>query len=277
MNEKGGRFPLSLALAVAAHALLFLLFVRLNVPTVVAGPKVDLVEVQLAGTGGGSGGPGSGTGQPGGAAPAAPRRTPVRQAPSKPPLVAVQAAANPVPAPVESAAPSPAASPVEPSPAVTAPTPADLPPREGTPAEASGESTAAGSGTGEAGIGVTGGDGSGFGSGTGGAGVGAGGSSGGLPGETVADIDPVPLRAIAAAYPLSARRLGQQGLVKVQADIDADGVVISCLVATSSGFASLDNAAVDAVRSTRFMPAVKNGRPVKSKLIVPIRFRLTQE
>ncbi len=81
---------------------------------------------------------------------------------------------------------------------------------------------------------------------------------------------------ISPAYPSAARRLGQQGLVKIQADVSTDGIVISCLIVVSSGFASLDNAALEAVRSARFMPAVKNGRPVEALLIVPIRFRLTR-
>lgn len=74
-----------------------------------------------------------------------------------------------------------------------------------------------------------------------------------------------------------AKRLGQQGLVKIRADIDRNGKVTDCVVARSSGFASLDDAALDAVKNTRFMPAMKNGKPVDSILLVPIRFRLTSE
>ena len=97
------------------------------------------------------------------------------------------------------------------------------------------------------------------------------------PPVSIADIDPVPLRALGVAYPSSARRLGQEGLVKVQADIDKDGMVTEGRVSMSSGFGSLDNAALDAVRKARFMPAMKNGRPVASKIIIPIRFHLKQE
>jgi protein TonB len=82
---------------------------------------------------------------------------------------------------------------------------------------------------------------------------------------------------IAASYPSSARLLGEQGLVKVETDINEKGVVIACRVAVSSGFRSLDNAALDAVQQARFLPALKNGRPVASKILVPIRFQLTQE
>jgi protein TonB len=101
----------------------------------------------------------------------------------------------------------------------------------------------------------------------------------GPPGEpppTLSDIDPVPLQSISAPYPASARKLGQQGLVKVRADIDDQGIVTEDKISASSGFASLDNAALDAVKRTRFLPAVKNGRSVASSIIIRVRFQLTQ-
>ena len=113
--------------------------------------------------------------------------------------------------------------------------------------------------------------------GTGGSGAGTadtGGPAEVSPVATIADIDPVPIREITAAYPSSAKRLGQEGLVKIQADIDRSGAVVDSRVTRSSGFASLDNAALDAVKNARFLPALKNGRTVEASIIIPIRFRL---
>ena len=81
---------------------------------------------------------------------------------------------------------------------------------------------------------------------------------------------------IEAAYPSSARRLDQQGLVKIETDVDDKGFVTACRVAVSSGFPSLDKAALTAVQLARFFPAMRNGRQVASRILVPIRFRLTQ-
>jgi len=92
---------------------------------------------------------------------------------------------------------------------------------------------------------------------------------------TLADIDAVPLKPIAASYPASARRLGQQGLVKIRADIDAQGSVAADQISVSSGFAALDNAALDAVKNARFLPAMRNGKPVPSTIVIPIRFALS--
>ena len=74
-------------------------------------------------------------------------------------------------------------------------------------------------------------------------------------------------------YPASARRRDQQGTVTVRVLIAADGSVERAEVAESSGFDSLDDAALDTVRSRwRFVPARHDGLPVESWVLVPIRF-----
>ena len=59
-------------------------------------------------------------------------------------------------------------------------------------------------------------------------------------------IDKMPV------YPMSARRLGQQGTVGVTAYIDGSGKVLNVIAAKSSGVKSLDDAAVAAVRCWSF-------------------------
>jgi len=278
MKEKGDHFIQSLALALATLALLLFVLSRLIAPAIFVVPKADLVEVQLAGTGGLEGGGASAGGTPGGGTAAA-QRMPGRQIPPRPP----PAPAKPVPVPAPPAPalplPAPASTPIT-SPSLADAETRTMPPEDTTLSGSPAGAGAGGSRTGEPGAGSPG-----TGAGAGGAGAGAANGAGngtgdfsaGLPPATIADIDPVPLRSISASYPISARRLGQQGLVKVRADVDADGRVTGCVVAASSGFASLDNAALDAVRNARFMPAMKNGRPVDSILVVPIRFRLISE
>ena len=58
--------------------------------------------------------------------------------------------------------------------------------------------------------------------------------------------------------------------MKIQADINRSGAVVDSRVTRSSGFASLDNAALDAVKNTGFLPALKNGRTVEASIIIPI-------
>ena len=78
-------------------------------------------------------------------------------------------------------------------------------------------------------------------------------------------------------YPLSARRMGEQGRVMISVSLSASGTPESVSVTTSSGHAVLDEAAVNAIRGWRFRPAERNGQPVASMLNVPVTFRLEDE
>ncbi|MEW6026055.1 MAG: TonB family protein [Planctomycetota bacterium] len=76
-------------------------------------------------------------------------------------------------------------------------------------------------------------------------------------------------------YPRLARQLGQEGLVLLSVEIDENGRAREVRVARSSGYKLLDDAAVKTVRGWIFIPATKNGKPVTSKVEIPIRFKLT--
>ena len=64
-------------------------------------------------------------------------------------------------------------------------------------------------------------------------------------------------------YPPRAIRLNQQGTTVVGFRIAADGTVKDEIVAQSSGSSSLDNAAIDCVKSYRYFPANQNEQPVE--------------
>jgi protein TonB len=107
------------------------------------------------------------------------------------------------------------------------------------------------------------------------AGVGAGGDgAGGDPNSTAhADYARNPL----PAYPAIARRRAEQGTVTVSVLVGADGSVERAEVADSSGFDTLDAAALETVRSRwRFVPARRGGHAVESWVLVPIRFALIE-
>lgn len=75
-------------------------------------------------------------------------------------------------------------------------------------------------------------------------------------------------------YPALARRRRQEGVVLLVVRVDAAGRPESVEVQVSSGFASLDEAAVAAVESWEFEPGRLDGTPVPSQVEVPIHFRL---
>jgi protein TonB len=45
---------------------------------------------------------------------------------------------------------------------------------------------------------------------------------------------------------------------------------------TSSGFASFDQSAIDAVRDWRFAPAKRQGLAVLHEVLIPVRFRIAR-
>ncbi len=259
MKEKGDNLFPSVVLAIAAHALLFLVFAWLVARgnLVVVRPGITPVDVELMG--GSSRGESSGPGNRSAPGPRPPQPARVRApSPQKPTLPPAPPTPTPPSSPSTITAPSPPSQ-----------TPQDAPAARGVPpgaAASAGNGGPGGEGSGDAGQG----------------GTGSGGSAGGLgasgpAGEVMADIDPVPIEPIVAPYPAIARRLGQHGLAKVEADIDAKGIVVAERITVSSGFASLDSAALDAVKKTRFMPAIKNGKAVESRYLIPIRFVLPQD
>jgi protein TonB len=118
-------------------------------------------------------------------------------------------------------------------------------------------------------------------SGGGGANRGGAGSAGAADGGAGDDPNSVAhadyARNPPPVYPAAARRREQQGTVTVRVLIGADGSVESAEVAESSGFDSLDDAALDTVRSRwRFVPARHGGLAVESWVLVPIRFALIE-
>lgn len=72
-------------------------------------------------------------------------------------------------------------------------------------------------------------------------------------------------------YPAKARARREQGIVHVRFSIDASGNVLSVSLASSSGFALLDDAVLSLVRRASPLPPPPPG--VKRTLVVPVRFK----
>nr|WP_218626990.1 energy transducer TonB [Sodalis sp. dw_96] len=75
-------------------------------------------------------------------------------------------------------------------------------------------------------------------------------------------------------YPRLARRSHQQGTVMLNVPVTVDGAASEVNIAQSSGSDALDDAARQAVRRWRFIPAKRGGEPVAGWVRVPVVFRL---
>ena len=75
-------------------------------------------------------------------------------------------------------------------------------------------------------------------------------------------------------YPRISRRNGEQGTVIVRVFISTQGTPDKAEVRTSSGFARLHQAALEAVQRWRFVPGRRNGTPEAMWFNIPVRFVL---
>jgi protein TonB len=91
-------------------------------------------------------------------------------------------------------------------------------------------------------------------------------------------IPPRPASGLAGnrkpVYPLVARSRHLEGRVMLQVQVAASGDPLAVRVISSSGHPLLDDSAVEAVRTWRFVPATQAGQAVAAPVEVPVDFRM---
>ncbi len=75
-------------------------------------------------------------------------------------------------------------------------------------------------------------------------------------------------------YPPEALRQKQAGTVTLMLYVNEFGTVDKVEVLSSSGIASLDEAALAAAKKSTFRPVVEGGKPIKSKAKLPFKFQV---
>jgi protein TonB len=78
----------------------------------------------------------------------------------------------------------------------------------------------------------------------------------------------------APEYPPMAKRRGEQGRVLLRVTVSASGEASVVAVSQSSGYALLDQSALQAVKNWQFVPARFNNHAVVAEVTVPVRFTL---
>ena len=73
-------------------------------------------------------------------------------------------------------------------------------------------------------------------------------------------------------YPRVSRKRGERGRVLVRVFINRDGSSEKVEIEQSSGFNRLDQAAMESAKKCRFVPAKRNGKPVKTLATIPYTF-----
>jgi len=88
------------------------------------------------------------------------------------------------------------------------------------------------------------------------------------------DDPPKPLSPIRPKYPDMAQEAGIEGTVIVQVFVDKKGRVKDALILKGIPNTGLDEAAIEAIRKTRFRPAKQRERAVGVWISIPVNFRL---
>lgn len=91
---------------------------------------------------------------------------------------------------------------------------------------------------------------------------------------TAARFDADYLQNPAPVFPALSRKLQEEGKVLLLVQVSAKGEPENVQIKQSSGFRRLDEAAMNAVRKWRFVPARRGDEPVASSVVVPLLFRL---
>jgi len=74
-------------------------------------------------------------------------------------------------------------------------------------------------------------------------------------------------------YPRLARRLGKEGKVLLRLTIDDAGCLAQVDVLESAG-SDFTEASLEAVKRSTYAPAVRDGKPVAARALLPVRFEL---
>ena len=78
-------------------------------------------------------------------------------------------------------------------------------------------------------------------------------------------------------YPRWAIRQGWEGRITIAIEVLKDGTVGRTQVMQSTGHLILDEAAINAVKTWRFHPAMKNGQPIVECSQIPVTFKISDK
>lgn len=95
------------------------------------------------------------------------------------------------------------------------------------------------------------------------------------------DEPPKPIGGIAAIakntiYPQTAKEVGIEGTIYTQTYIDEKGLVAACLINKGMPGTGLDEAAIAAIKKTKWKPALQRDRKVGVWIAIPVTFKMNK-
>ncbi|MBW1616924.1 MAG: energy transducer TonB [Deltaproteobacteria bacterium] len=86
---------------------------------------------------------------------------------------------------------------------------------------------------------------------------------------------PVYKHTPAPPYPKLAKKRGRQGTAIINALIDINGKVKEINISKTSGYQTLDNAAIKAVKKWLFIPAAIGNKKIEMRVRIPVKFEIS--
>jgi len=93
----------------------------------------------------------------------------------------------------------------------------------------------------------------------------------------VLEIQPEIVHRVQLEYPAMARRAGMSGTVTLQVLVSKNGEPLKAIVARSSGWQILDEAALAGALKNTYKPGIQNGRPVACWISYRVDFSLERD
>jgi len=90
-------------------------------------------------------------------------------------------------------------------------------------------------------------------------------------------VEHADCRIVRPAYPELSKRRGETGTASVRFIIGTSGTVENVTLAKSSGFARLDDAAIEALRQSTCRPYVENGSAIRVSVVQAFKFGLDDD
>lgn len=95
-----------------------------------------------------------------------------------------------------------------------------------------------------------------------------------IPASSLPQVDWEASQSCRPKYPATAKRDGEQGLVRIGVFVEESGIVSKIQILRSSGYLSLDQAAVEHAWCVKFKPGALEGVPVAMWHEIPIAFQM---
>lgn len=97
-----------------------------------------------------------------------------------------------------------------------------------------------------------------------------------IPVWNIDEVDkaPVPVIAMPPQYPVMARNNGIEGEAIVIAVVDENGKVADVMIKSAKPGEVFVNSSLNCIKEWVFRPAEKNGKPVKVKVEIPLKYKL---